>query len=54
MKTMCDLKNQLPENIVFFAEQAMQAKYVCGKCGRIAAEKDLTCKPCKIKKLSGE
>jgi len=35
-------------------KQAMRAKYLCDKCGRIAAEKDLTGKPCKIKKLSGD
>lgn len=48
MKTLCEHKKKLPENIAFFVEQAQSATHICGKCGRLAKIKDMVCKPIKI------
>mgnify|MGYP007068292585 CR=1 FL=1 len=53
MKTLCDYAKKLPDNISLFVTQIENARYVCGKCGRPASEKDLLCKPTKIEKLKG-
>jgi len=51
MKTLCDYSKKLPDNLLFFVEQAKDATHICGKCGRLASTKDLLCKPNKISKL---
>lgn len=51
MKTMCKKSKELPDNIRFFAEQALNPKVICCNCGRIATEKDLLCDPKKISKI---
>lgn len=54
MKTLCELTKKLPDNLLFFIDQANQANYICSKCGRLATIKDIVCKPNKISKLKGE
>ena len=51
MKTLCDHAKKLPDNILFFVEQAQDASHVCGKCGRVTSTKELICKPNKISKI---
>jgi len=51
MKTLCDLTKKLPDNILFFVEQAKDATHICSKCGRLTKEKDMVCKPNKLSKL---
>ena len=48
MKTMCDYSKKLPENVQFFIDEAKDAAFVCGKCGRVARTKEMVCKPKKI------
>jgi len=53
MKTLCDHAKKLPDNLLFFIDEAFDAKYICGKCGRFTSTKDLVCKPNKISKIKG-
>ena len=51
MKTLCEQSKKLPDNILFFIDQAQDATHICGKCGRVTNEKGMVCKPNKISKL---
>ncbi len=45
-KTMCKLakKSELKE----IADNSNKPRYICTKCGRVANEKDMLCKPEKL------
>ncbi len=51
-KEICKWKrNVLEDSLPFLALQITEAKYVCRKCGRAAADKKLLCKPTKLAPL---
>lgn len=48
---MCENVKKLPDNLLYFIDQAEKASFACGKCGRLARDKDLLCKPYKVSKF---
>ena len=47
-KTLCELKKRLKADISEYVQLVDQPTHVCKKCGRVANEKKLLCKPLKI------
>ena len=47
-KTLCELKKRLKADINEYVQLVDQPTHVCKKCGRVANDKKLLCKPLKI------
>lgn len=47
-KTLCDLKKRLKDDLQMYVQLVNQPTHVCKKCGRVANDKKLLCKPLKI------
>lgn len=51
-KTICKWdRRTLEEALPLLAQQVVDAKYICRKCGRAVKEKRLLCKPVKLSSL---
>jgi hypothetical protein len=48
-KPLCELKKSLKGELKIYIELVKDATHVCKKCGRVANDKDLLCKPVKMK-----
>lgn len=48
-KPLCELKKTLKRDLKVYLQLVRDATHVCTKCGRCANDKDLLCKPAKIK-----
>lgn len=51
-KTICKWdRKTLEESLSLLAAEIADAKHICRKCGRVASEKRLLCKPVKLQSL---
>jgi hypothetical protein len=47
-KTLCELKKALKADIKGFMQLIRDPSHVCTKCGRVANDKRLLCKPARL------
>ncbi len=50
-QTLCKIKKLLKKDLKVYVKHVNDPRYVCKSCGRVANEKNLLCKPVKIKSL---
>ena len=48
-KQLCELKKTLKRDLKVYIQLVRDATHVCSKCGRSANDKDLLCRPVKLK-----
>ena len=53
-KTLCDLKKRLKGDLAAYVQLVNRPTHVCKKCGRVANDKQLLCKPLKIVAVAGD
>ncbi|MDA0659542.1 MAG: hypothetical protein O3C60_11950 [Planctomycetota bacterium] len=48
-KTLCELKKLLKSDFKTYRKLVTDASHVCTKCGRVANDKQLLCRPDRLK-----
>ena len=48
-KKLCELKKLLKQDFDAFRKHVIEASHVCSRCGRVANDKKLLCRPERLK-----